>query len=43
MQGGHDRVGVDAPVGGLVVVDEQRLVKQEALGGAPLLKSPAAA
>jgi hypothetical protein len=32
--GGQDRVGVDALVGGLVVVDDQGLVEQEAPGGA---------
>jgi hypothetical protein len=32
--GGQDRVGVDALVGGLVVVDDQGLVEQEAPGRA---------
>jgi hypothetical protein len=39
--GGRDHVGLDALIGGFVVLDEQGLVEQEAPGGGPPLAKPA--
>jgi len=41
--GGQDLLGLDALVGGFVVVDEQALVEQEAPSGAHWQRPPAAA